>query len=124
MLNNKIAIVTGGARGIGEGIARILAEAGARVAILDLDGEQAAKSAAALPNGCIGMACDVADESAVADAVGAVVELSLIHISEPTRLLSISYAVFCLKKKTFTSPRPTASLVLLPPADLRYDLAH
>eukprot|EP00658_Telonema_sp_P-2_P014701 TRINITY_DN15601_c0_g1_i1.p1 TRINITY_DN15601_c0_g1~~TRINITY_DN15601_c0_g1_i1.p1 ORF type:complete len:145 (-),score=4.99 TRINITY_DN15601_c0_g1_i1:1-435(-) len=26
--------------------------------------------------------------------------LSLIHISEPTRLLSISYAVFCLKKKT------------------------
>ncbi len=28
-----------------------------------------------------------------------VVVLSLIHISEPTRLLSISYAVFCLKKK-------------------------
>ena len=26
--------------------------------------------------------------------------LSLIHISEPTRLLSSSYAVFCLKKKT------------------------
>src|SRR5678815_5661881 len=26
--------------------------------------------------------------------------LSLIHISEPTRLLSTSYAVFCLKKKT------------------------
>src|SRR5674536_384959 len=25
--------------------------------------------------------------------------LSLLHISEPTRLLSISYAVFCLKKK-------------------------
>src|SRR5674536_364629 len=28
--------------------------------------------------------------------------LSLIHISEPTRLLSISYAVFCLKKKNTT----------------------
>src|SRR5678816_1685063 len=27
-----------------------------------------------------------------------VLRLSLIHISEPTRLLSISYAVFCLKK--------------------------
>ena len=27
------------------------------------------------------------------------ISLSLIHISEPTRLLSISYAVFCLKKK-------------------------
>eukprot|EP00658_Telonema_sp_P-2_P070449 TRINITY_DN5995_c0_g1_i2.p1 TRINITY_DN5995_c0_g1~~TRINITY_DN5995_c0_g1_i2.p1 ORF type:complete len:110 (-),score=33.81 TRINITY_DN5995_c0_g1_i2:30-359(-) len=30
------------------------------------------------------------------------VDLSLIHISEPTRLLSISYAVFCLKKKKKT----------------------
>ena len=29
--------------------------------------------------------------------------LSLIHISEPTRLLSISYAVFCLKKKKHVS---------------------
>src|SRR5678815_3161521 len=29
---------------------------------------------------------------------GTVLYLSLIHISEPTRLLSISYAVFCLKK--------------------------
>ena len=29
-----------------------------------------------------------------------ILDLSLIHISEPTRLLSISYAVFCLKKKT------------------------
>src|SRR5665254_16721 len=29
--------------------------------------------------------------------------LSLIHISEPTRLLSISYAVFCLKKKKHPS---------------------
>src|SRR5678816_453517 len=28
----------------------------------------------------------------------AILELSLIHISEPTRLLRISYAVFCLKK--------------------------
>src|SRR5678816_2745664 len=32
-----------------------------------------------------------------ADVAG-VLSLSLIHISEPTRLLSISYAVFCLKK--------------------------
>ena len=32
-------------------------------------------------------------------APGNLQSLSLIHISEPTRLLSISYAVFCLKKK-------------------------
>ena len=30
------------------------------------------------------------------DAMGVVFRLSLIHISEPTRLLSTSYAVFCL----------------------------
>ena len=38
----------------------------------------------------------------LAESVGhvrGVMALSLIHISEPTRLLSISYAVFCLKKK-------------------------
>ena len=28
-------------------------------------------------------------------------DLSLIHISEPTRRTPISYAVFCLKKKIF-----------------------
>ena len=35
----------------------------------------------------------------VKDLPGTRYHLSLIHISEPTRLLSISYAVFCLKKK-------------------------
>eukprot|EP00658_Telonema_sp_P-2_P052325 TRINITY_DN40532_c0_g1_i1.p1 TRINITY_DN40532_c0_g1~~TRINITY_DN40532_c0_g1_i1.p1 ORF type:complete len:112 (-),score=21.09 TRINITY_DN40532_c0_g1_i1:28-363(-) len=37
--------------------------------------------------------------STVPNTFGALPLLSLIHISEPTRLLSISYAVFCLKKK-------------------------
>src|SRR5678816_3617100 len=42
-----------------------------------------------------------ADTSHFADyrVIGSIQVLSLIHISEPTRLLSISYAVFCLKKK-------------------------
>eukprot|EP00658_Telonema_sp_P-2_P051863 TRINITY_DN3997_c0_g1_i4.p1 TRINITY_DN3997_c0_g1~~TRINITY_DN3997_c0_g1_i4.p1 ORF type:complete len:133 (+),score=24.01 TRINITY_DN3997_c0_g1_i4:161-559(+) len=35
--------------------------------------------------------------------------LSLIHISEPTRLLSISYAVFCLKKKKKITLQATSS---------------
>ena len=34
-----------------------------------------------------------------------ILDLSLIHISEPTRLGMISYAVFCLKKKNFAPPR-------------------
>jgi len=46
---------------------------------------------------------DVEVLRAVRGEVGAATErLSLIHISEPTRLLSISYSVFCLKKKKNT----------------------
>ena len=36
--------------------------------------------------------------------------LSFIHISEPTRLMRISYAVFCLKKKI--NPRPSLLTLL------------
>ena len=36
-------------------------------------------------------------------------ELSLIHISEPTRLLSSSYAVFCVKKKNTKQEKPKLS---------------
>eukprot|EP00658_Telonema_sp_P-2_P084817 TRINITY_DN951_c0_g1_i17.p2 TRINITY_DN951_c0_g1~~TRINITY_DN951_c0_g1_i17.p2 ORF type:complete len:132 (+),score=40.66 TRINITY_DN951_c0_g1_i17:186-581(+) len=39
-------------------------------------------------------------------------DLSLIHISEPTRLLSISYAVFCLKKKKKNLRSTTNSTML------------
>eukprot|EP00658_Telonema_sp_P-2_P067425 TRINITY_DN56337_c0_g1_i2.p1 TRINITY_DN56337_c0_g1~~TRINITY_DN56337_c0_g1_i2.p1 ORF type:complete len:120 (+),score=14.33 TRINITY_DN56337_c0_g1_i2:151-510(+) len=45
------------------------------------------------------MAAVVGKGTTTAFSIGTVVGLSLIHISEPTRLLSISYAVFCLKKK-------------------------
>ena len=69
-LEGKLAIVTGGARGIGEGIARCLAEEGARVAILDLDGEQAAKTAQALGSGHAGLYADVAEESEAHTTLG------------------------------------------------------
>ena len=36
-----------------------------------------------------------------------VLDLSLIHISEPTRLRRISYAVFCLKKKIIRKEIPS-----------------
>ena len=41
--------------------------------------------------------------------------LSLIHISEPTRRTPISYAVFCLKKKTFQRLNLIATLCPIPP---------
>jgi NAD(P)-dependent dehydrogenase (short-subunit alcohol dehydrogenase family) len=40
-LKERVAIVTGGARGIGAGIGRCLADEGARVALLDIDGDEA-----------------------------------------------------------------------------------
>ena len=42
---------------------------------------------------------DVQTAKAAVEAILAEVDLSLIHISEPTRQAEISYAVFCLKKK-------------------------
>jgi NAD(P)-dependent dehydrogenase (short-subunit alcohol dehydrogenase family) len=74
MLLDKLAIVTGGARGIGAGIARVLASQGARVAILDLDGLEAEKTAAALPAPGMALACDVADEAEAGKAVTTVTE--------------------------------------------------
>ena len=38
-----------------------------------------------------------------------IMELSLIHISEPTRRTPISYAVFCLKKKNTQKSRMPSS---------------
>lgn len=74
MLTGKVALITGGARGIGAGIARVMAGQGARVALLDLDGVDAEKTAAALPVPGIALACDVAVEAAATAAVGAVVK--------------------------------------------------
>jgi meso-butanediol dehydrogenase / (S,S)-butanediol dehydrogenase / diacetyl reductase len=73
MLTNKVALITGGARGIGAGIARVMAGQGARVAVLDLDRGEAEKTAAGLPSPGMALACDVAVESAAASAVQAVV---------------------------------------------------
>ena len=66
-LESKTALVTGGASGLGYASAKRFAQEGARVAILDLDGEAAARAAETF--GGIGLAADVTDEAALAAAV-------------------------------------------------------
>jgi 3-oxoacyl-[acyl-carrier protein] reductase len=61
-LEGRRAVVTGGARGIGAAVARRLAQEGARVAILDLDANEAGEVLGA-PH--IGLACDVTDTASV-----------------------------------------------------------
>ena len=77
-MQDKIAIVTGAAQGIGECIARRYVEEGARVAIADIKLEAAAETAKKLtamgPGEAIGIAMDVTSEKAVNDGVAQVAE--------------------------------------------------
>ncbi|HEX6391202.1 MAG TPA: SDR family NAD(P)-dependent oxidoreductase [Solirubrobacteraceae bacterium] len=68
ILENKKAIVTGGAKGIGLAIAKALADAGATVVIADIDGT-AAESAAAGIDRATGVVCDVREEAQVQQLV-------------------------------------------------------
>jgi 2-dehydro-3-deoxy-L-rhamnonate dehydrogenase (NAD+) len=70
----QVAVVTGGAQGIGLAVARRLAEAGARALVWDMDGALAAESAAGLGGGAEGVALDVTDPAAVAEAARSAAE--------------------------------------------------
>jgi 2-dehydro-3-deoxy-L-rhamnonate dehydrogenase (NAD+) len=64
-LNGRVAIVTGGAQGIGRAVAERLATSGAKVAIWDLDGKLANDAAAAIGPAASGLSIDVTDAKAV-----------------------------------------------------------
>ena len=76
-LKDKVCVVTGAARGIGEAIARRYVEEGAKVAIADLELAAAQETAASLtamgPGSAIGVAMNVTDEKAVNDGIAEVV---------------------------------------------------
>jgi 3-oxoacyl-[acyl-carrier protein] reductase len=72
-LTDKVAIVTGGARGIGAGIARCLAAEGAKVGIIDLDEPAAAETAAGLGVAAVGVGADVSQEREALAATEAIV---------------------------------------------------
>jgi len=100
LLDGKSAIVTGGAgpRGLGRAMARLFAEHGARVAILDLDLALSQSAAADLPgDGHLGLQCDVTERAACRDAAEAAeaafgridVLVNNAGITQPLKLMEI-----------------------------------
>ncbi|GAA3853101.1 SDR family oxidoreductase [Saccharothrix violaceirubra] len=78
-MGDKVALVTGGAGGIGGALAAALAGAGHRVAVADLDGAAAVEHARTF--GGLGLGMDVGDQDSVRAAVGATVtELGSIDV--------------------------------------------
>ena len=71
-LEGQVAVITGGGGAIGEGVAKVLMEAGAEVALLDIDSTLVEAAAARLGGGVLPLAADVTSEASMAEAMEAV----------------------------------------------------
>lgn len=102
LLKDRVAIVTGGAgvNGLGFASARMLAEQGAQVVILDLERAEPAKAAALLGEGHFSVIADVTDKAECERAVGEIVAkfgridflLNNAGITQPRKTLAITDA--------------------------------
>lgn len=100
LLTDKTAVISGAAsaRGIGRATAKLFAQHGARIAILDLDAAGARDAAAELGPGHIGIGCDVANlascRQAAEQAIGAFGKVDILinnaGISQPVKTMEIT----------------------------------
>lgn len=72
-LTGKVAVITGGGRGLGEAISRVFAESGANVVVADVRAGLAEKVSSTLPN-AMGLALDISNEEQVGAGFGKVLE--------------------------------------------------
>jgi len=71
---DRVIVITGSSRGIGLGIARHLAEEGARIAVMGRNYDTAKAAADCLPTDCLAIRCDVSVEQDTIDMAKAVMD--------------------------------------------------
>lgn len=98
--NGQIAIVTGGGSGLGEATARALATKGAKIAILDIGIDRAAKVAADI--GGIAVQCDVSS----ADSGSAAIAEVAAKLGEPRILVNCAGIAIGVKTVGKDGPHP------------------
>jgi 3-oxoacyl-[acyl-carrier protein] reductase len=73
-LKDRVALITGGARGIGYATAEVFLREGAKVVVVDVDAEAVNQAAEDLGDGATGMVMDVTKRSSVDDVVQKIVD--------------------------------------------------